>query len=153
MQIQNITWQDTIAIRHRVLWPGESPAFCQVEGDETAWHFGVFLNGELVSVASVFSDGDGARLRKFATLTECQGKGIGSALLRHVLTVVQEAGFTHFWCDARESASGFYQKFGLRTEGCVFYKGDVPYSRMGVALLPNAVSPHSKLLGVPGNSQ
>lgn len=135
MHIQRISWQDTIAIRHRVLWPGESPAFCRVEGDETAWHFGVFLNGELVSVASVFPEGSSARLRKFATLATYQGRGIGSALLAHVLSVVQEAGLTYFWCDARESASGFYQKFGLRTEGGVFYKGEIPYFKMGVTLL------------------
>ncbi len=134
MHIQKISWQDTIAIRHRVLWPGESPAFCHVEGDETAWHYGVFVNGELVSVASVFADGDGARLRKFATLPECQGRGIGSALLTHVLLVVREAGFTRFWCDARESASSFYQKFGLSTEGGVFYKDKIPYFKMGVML-------------------
>lgn len=40
----------------------------------------------------------------------------------------------YFWCDARESACRFYQRFGLQTEGERFYKSDVAYFKMGVNL-------------------
>ncbi len=134
MHIQDITWQETISIRHQVLWPDKNSSFCHVDGDETAWHAGVFMDAELVSVASVFPDGNCARLRKFATLAQYQGQGLGSALLTHMITRVRDAGCVYFWCDARASAMEFYRKFGLQTEGDVFYKGAVSYFRMGVTL-------------------
>ncbi|GAB3369650.1 GNAT family N-acetyltransferase [Azotobacter armeniacus] len=81
VDIRRINWQETIHLRHKVLWPKESPEFCHIEGDENAWHFGAFISERLVSVASVYPDGNIARLRKFATDRPYQEKGIGTALL------------------------------------------------------------------------
>lgn len=134
MQIHRIHWQETIPLRHAVLWPGRSPEFCQVEGDEGAWHFGAFVAEGLVSVASVYPEGRSARLRKFATASEFQRKGIGTRMLEHILAELKSHGIERFWCDARESARGFYERFGMRPEGERFHKGDVPYFRMGVRL-------------------
>jgi len=36
----------------------------------------------------------------------------------------------YFWCDARESAIGFYRRFGLQADGERFYKSEVPYFKM-----------------------
>ena len=134
MDIRRIQWQETIALRHKVLWPNESPEFCHIDGDENAWHFGAFVQNGLVSVASVYPDGKMARLRKFATTTAYQGKGIGSEMLKHILAESANSGIDQFWCDARESAIGFYTRFGMRPEGDRFYKGTVPYFKMSVQL-------------------
>jgi len=134
LEIRRIEWQEAIPLRHRILWPNESPEFCRVEGDEDAWHFGAFLPEGLVSVASVYLAVNVARLRKFATAAEYQGKGIGSALLKHILVELADNGVCYFWCDARESAMGFYERFGMKPEGDRFYKGAVPYFRMSVEL-------------------
>ena len=85
MKISEVHWKQTIPIRHQVLCPQEAPEFCHVEGDEQALHFGVYLDTELVSVASIYLDDETARLRKFATLNTHQGKGISSKLLKHIL--------------------------------------------------------------------
>lgn len=134
IEIRRIPWQQTIALRHAVLWPGEDPAFCHVEGDDSAWHFGAFAGDRLVSVASVFFDGDSARLRKFATEPAYQRQGIGTQMVRHVLVALRAGDIRDFWCDAREAATGFYGRFGMQPEGGRFYKGDVPYRRMRVQL-------------------
>lgn len=134
MNIEKITWQETLPIRHRVLWPEKPPSFCQVPDDENADHYGVFINGLLVSVASVYIDGKSARLRKFATLPEHQGKGIGSRLLQHILDQLHKQDVEHFWCDARAGATAFYQRFGMRTEGERFQKSGVDYFKMSVDL-------------------
>jgi len=105
-----------------------------VSGDEDALHFGATLDSKLVCVASIYLQGEQARLRKFATLQDYQNKGIGSEVLSFILATLKEKGITYFWCDARESALGFYEQFGLKAEGPVFYKADVSYYKMVLKL-------------------
>lgn len=56
MQIQKITWQATLPIRHHVLWPNKTPDFCRVQGDEKAYHFGGFIDAQLIGVISLYYD-------------------------------------------------------------------------------------------------
>mgnify|MGYP000060339050 CR=1 FL=1 len=134
MKIQEITWQQALPVRHKVLWPEKPMAFCQVDGDETGLHYGVFIDDALVCAASVYLDGMNARLRKFATLPEYQGQGLGSKVIGHVIGQLQSLKVSYFWCDARTSAEGFYQKFGMKTEGAEFDKSGIAYYKMAVKL-------------------
>jgi len=127
---KEIKWEETIPIRHRVLWPDKAPEFCHVSGDESAQHFGIFIDAKLVGVASVYLDNKSARLRKFATLNEFQGRGVGTQLLAHILDTVKKNRVRDFWCDARESSIGFYERFGMCKEGDRFYKSDISYYKM-----------------------
>ena len=92
------------------------------------------METKLVCVASIYLQGEQARLRKFATLQNYQNKGIGSEVLRYILASLKERGITYFWCDARESALGFYEQFGLKAEGAGFYKADISYYKMALTL-------------------
>jgi len=125
LNIKEIKSIEAMLVRHKVLWPNKSIEFCQVPGDESAWHFGAFIGELLVCVASVYPSDTSARLRKFATLQEYQGQGIGTIVLSHILEGLGDKGITTFWCDARESALDFYRRFGLKTEGNRFYKSDI----------------------------
>ncbi|UGA55403.1 GNAT family N-acetyltransferase [Vibrio sp. VB16] len=136
MDIRQIDWTQTIPVRHRVLWPDKPPEFCYVEGDEDGLHFGAFENDELVCVASVYIDGDEARLRKYATEIQFQGLGIGTAVLNEVIAYLKMNHINYFWCDARESALRFYGRFGMLSHGERFYKSDVAYYKMGMHLCP-----------------
>ena len=131
-EIRRVPWQQTVALCHGVLWPNKEPEFCHVGGDEDAWHFGAFLRGSLISVASVYLEGKNARLRKFATAPARQGKGVGTKVLQHILSELREQRMECFWCDARESAIGFYARFGLEPEGERPHKDEVQYFKMGV---------------------
>lgn len=130
MEIVELTWQDTIPVRHQVLWPNELPEFCIVEGDQEALHFGVIVDNIIVSVASLYIDANSARLRKFATLSAYQGKGVGSSLLKHLIQKLKEQGVNYLWFDARKSALSFYNRFDFQASGDVFYKNEVPYYNM-----------------------
>ena len=134
MEIRNICWEETIPLRQSVLWPTKPPEYCHVEGDEEALHFGAYINDELVCVASVYLSSGKARLRKFATNADYQGQGIGSKILKTILKSLRDANVKTFWCDARESALGFYQRFGMQAYGERFYKSDVAYFKMEVTL-------------------
>ncbi|MDN3650908.1 GNAT family N-acetyltransferase [Reinekea marina] len=134
MEIRAISWEQTLPLRQSVLWPNKPSEFCHVEGDSGAMHFGAFTNDQLVCVASVYLDANKARLRKFATHTEYQGQGIGSKMLTYILHSLKDTDAKVFWCDARESALGFYQRFGMRQCGERFYKADITYFKMEVSL-------------------
>ena len=134
MEIIEINAQETIAIRHEVLWPNKAPEFCIVEGDSEALHFSVILNEKMVCVASIYIDGEIARLRKFATLSQFQGQGIGSLMLNHLVKQLKNQGMHSLWFDARESAISFYNRLGFTVTGKRFYKNDLAYYKMHVDL-------------------
>ncbi|HAS6548312.1 TPA: GNAT family N-acetyltransferase [Vibrio parahaemolyticus] len=133
MDIRKVSTAEVLPIRHLVLWPDKSPSFCEVEGDRSAIHYGAFVDGKLVCVASVYNNGLEARLRKFATLPEHQRKGIGTKVIMHLINDLKRENVSYFWCDARTSALSFYQKFGLCVEGEEFQKSNVSYFKMSVS--------------------
>jgi predicted GNAT family N-acyltransferase len=135
MDIRRITWNKALPIRHKVLWPNKPLLFCKVDGDETAMHYGVYLNEKLVCVASIYMESRVARLRKFATLIELQGQGIGSKLITHILNELKEDSAEYFWCDARKTAVNFYQKFGMERQGAEFNKSGELYFKMAVSIV------------------
>ena len=134
MDIRKISWDEALPIRHMVLWPNKPLLFCKVDEDETAQHYGVYAKNKLVCVASIYLNGRVARLRKFATLAEFQGQGLGSNIIMHILKELKKADVESFWCDARITASGFYKKFGMQQQGTTFIKSDIEYIKMVVSL-------------------
>ncbi|KAI1766923.1 GCN5-like N-acetyltransferase [Hypoxylon sp. FL1150] len=139
--VRPISPEETYALRHAVLWPDKPISYVQLPEDLHGQHFGAFTNSdnesnpELVSIISLFVDDSGeARFRKFATAPKWQGIGIGSVLLKYTIEAAVELGATRIWCDARETALGFYQRFGMSGEGAVFFKSEVPYLRMSKPL-------------------
>lgn len=134
LNICTIDWQTALPIRHTVLWPNKPESFCKIEGDETALHFGVYIKGLLVCVASIYINDSSARLRKFATLVEYQGQGIGSKLIAHILNQLKLSDIALFWCDARITAAGFYHKLGMEQQGKEFDKSGILYIKMAVKL-------------------
>ncbi len=91
---KRIGTEDTIHLRHCVLWPNEEILKVQLPEDETGYHFGAFVHaqGEPVAVVSLFREvvtgeetiDNAARFRKFACDPVWQGRGIGTLLLREV---------------------------------------------------------------------
>ena len=135
MIIKSISWQEALPVRHCVLWPNKPESFCKVDGDENANHYGAFIDGKLICVASIYIDGKIARLRKFATLNEFQNKGIGSKVIAYLIDELKTNKIEYFWCDARESAKGFYQRFAMQVQGERFFKSNVAYFKMQICLL------------------
>lgn len=125
MEIKQLSATEVLPVRHQVLWPDKPMSFCMVPDDEQATHYGAFIGEQLVCVASIYIQGHEARLRKFATLSEFQGQGIGSNVIDHTISNLKDLNIQYFWCDARATALGFYQKFGMAVEGSEFEKSGV----------------------------
>lgn len=79
-------------------------------------------------------DGD-YRLRGMAVDPGYRGRGIGGALLRAGLDAARDAGGQRVWCNARMSATEFYERVGMIRIGLPFeIEGIGTHEQMVVSL-------------------
>jgi predicted GNAT family N-acyltransferase len=131
----------TRELRRRVLRPALA-ATDPLPGDEltTGVHLGaVDDDGTVVCTCYVYPDpcpwrpGRSAwHLRQMATLRERRGEGHGVAVVEEAVRYVHAAGAQILWCNARETAVGFYQRAGFAIHGDVFTdeRHPIPHRRM-----------------------
>lgn len=151
-------------IRYAVLWPSVPLEHQLLPFDTAATtsHYGAFLNSDLDPVGcltlteenckaalpdwvTVRSPKVQVQVHKFAVYSEYQGKGIGSALFRHVLSEVKKRykGPVLLHLDARVEQRGWYGRMGLvEVDGEKFIKNgptgngpSVEYIRLGIVLV------------------
>jgi ribosomal protein S18 acetylase RimI-like enzyme len=138
VEIRLIDSEETIMVRHEVLWPDKELDYVRIENDKEGYHYGLFVNKILVSVISVFIEENEAQFRKFATLVEYQGKGYGSQLFEYMLKEIEERNVNRIWCNARTDANGFYERYDFkRMSDKIFYKGEKSYTIMEKLNKPN----------------
>jgi GNAT superfamily N-acetyltransferase len=141
IQVWAITAAQTVPLRAEVLRPGRPVETAVFTGDEDEQnrHFGVFIEGQLVGVASLFraplpqagrgsvdpADGPEWQLRGMAVRPLFQKSGLGRELLRGCMNFVYQEAESLLWCNARSSAVGFYLANGFETRGNEFLIPDV----------------------------
>jgi len=125
--IKAISAKETYPIRHQEMWPNKPFAFVKLPEDAKGYHWGFFLDGELVSIISLFVAGEAAQFRKFATKKAYQGQGYGSRLLLHLIQEAKRMGVKRLWCNARVDKTGFYTRFGLDETTVTFEKEGQAY--------------------------
>ena len=113
-EIKQITSSETLPIRHKVMWPDKPIEYVKLPNDENARHFGLFVNGEITSIISLFVENNEGQFRKFATLIEFQGLGYGTILLKSIIDLIKKEGIRKLWCNARVEKSKFYERFNLK---------------------------------------
>lgn len=126
-EIKQITSNETILIRHKVMWPNMPLEHVKLPNDENARHFGLFVNGEITCVVSLFEENNEIQFRKFATLIEYQGLGYGTILLKNIIDLIKKEGITKLWCNARIEKLKFYEKFNLKLTPKKFKKDGIDY--------------------------
>lgn len=127
INITEITAQQTLDLRHSVMWPNKPIDYVKLPKDEKGLHFGLWKNEKLVSVISLFIDGNSAQFRKFATDINEQGNGFGSQLLSHLFEVCKSKNISKIWCNARIDKTSFYERFGMNKTSKTFVKGGLEY--------------------------
>lgn len=126
--IKPISSYETHTIRKIVLRPNQDAKSVIFEGDDTesTCHFGLYVNENLVSVASIYKRSleneslNSWQIRAIATLPEHQGKGYGSKLLKSCISSVKKKNGNYIWCNARKKAVDYYKKFGFEIVGNEF---------------------------------
>jgi len=134
VQIEQIRYELTWRIRQNAMYPDLPLEASKLPLDPEGIHFGLYAGDWLTAVVSLFNDGQNYQFRKFATLTKEQGKGYGSKLLSYIISYVQQEGGTRLWCNARSTASGFYEKFGFSKTGEQFYDKGIDFVIMELEL-------------------
>lgn len=124
MKVLRISAQDAYPIRQQVLVPNHELKKAKFENDDDediSFHLGAFKDSKLVSVASffyernpLFEDLHQYQLRGMATLPEHQGQGLSSELLTTAFPIIKQNFCSLLWCNARESAVGYYEKVGFK---------------------------------------
>ena len=124
---KEISASQTLPIRHKVMWPNKPLAYVELANDKNGKHFGLFVNEEITSIVSLFTENNEAQFRKFATLIEHQGFGYGTILLNKVINLIEEEKIARLWCNARVEKAKFYERFGLKLTDKKFNKGGIDY--------------------------
>jgi ribosomal protein S18 acetylase RimI-like enzyme len=127
IDIKTIEAQDTIDLRHKVMWPELPKKDVMLPEDADGMHLGAFRDGQLIGVGSFFSEDKTVQLRKLAVDEAFQGQGIARCLLTQAFNLLTKNGFEVVWCHARVSATEFYRKIGFDLECEVFQKRGVDY--------------------------
>lgn len=145
-EIRRVTTAQTLPIRQRVLKPHLSEAECVNPGDDlpTTFHFGLFIEGKLVSIATflqeshpAFASGFPYRLRGMATDDSYRGKKWGQLLVRFGVEELRSRRCDLVWFNAREKAFPFYERLGFSFYGPLFDIKDIgPHKVMYKHLIP-----------------
>ncbi|MGN6293817.1 MAG: GNAT family N-acetyltransferase [Chitinophagaceae bacterium] len=130
MDIRTVDIDIILKVRQQVMYPGEEISYVQLPEDNKGRHLGLYIDDKLVSVVSLFEQENAIQFRKFATLASQQGKGYGSRLLDYVIQEAGKEGKQLIWCNARISARGFYERFGMYTTGESWWKKDIEFIKM-----------------------
>jgi predicted GNAT family N-acyltransferase len=149
---------EILPLRHRILRPGLPFETARFDGDDDPGtrHYAAVSAGAPVACLSLMtSEWEGRpawQLRGMATDSGEQGRGLGRQLLE---LAVSEAASDHpergFWCNARASAVGFYERLGWRVVSEPF---DVPTAGPHVKMVWQAARPASAAaLGRPRDSR
>jgi N-acetylglutamate synthase-like GNAT family acetyltransferase len=71
-----------------------------------------------------------ARLRQMAVQKNMQGKGIGESIMTFAENLARDKGFKILTMHARDTALGFYEKFGFKVKGDKFIEINIPHHIM-----------------------
>ncbi|MEO6548422.1 MAG: GNAT family N-acetyltransferase [Ferruginibacter sp.] len=92
---------------------------------------GAFDEDEMMGCCILSNMKDGcARLRQMAVQRNMQGKGIGESIMTFAEIIARDKGFKTLTMHARDTAVGFYEKYGYRVKGDKFIEINIPHHIM-----------------------
>ena len=74
------------------------------------------------------------QLRQMAVNNNLQGKGIGASIMSFAENISRDRGYKKLLMHARDTAIGFYEKFGYKVVGNQFTEVNIPHHVMEKAL-------------------
>lgn len=130
----------TRELRRSVLRPALAPGD-PLPGDEVpdGVHFGATEDGAVQCTCFIYPDPcpwlpdrPAWHLRQMATAPQRRGAGLGAAVVAAAAGYARARGGELLWCNARESAVGFYARCGFAAHGASFTDAQhpIPHRRM-----------------------
>ena len=80
-------------------------------------------------------DNDTMRIRQMAVPDKLHGKGIGASIMSFAETLAKDKGYHTMTMHARDTAIGFYEKFGYKIKGQQFREVNLPHHIMEKKLM------------------
>ena len=103
----------------------------QLEKEKEDILIGAFDEEEMLGCCILTPSGnDTLRLRQMAVQKNLQGKGIGESILNFAENIARDKGYKILMMHARDSAIGFYEKFGYKISGDQFIEVNTPHHIM-----------------------
>ena len=92
---------------------------------------GAFDEDEIMGCCILSDTHDGCvRLRQMAVQKNMQGKGIGESIITFAENLARDKGFKALTMHARDTAIGFYEKYGYKVKGEQFIEINIPHHIM-----------------------
>jgi len=128
IEIREISAEQTRPVRQSVLRPHQHASELVYPGDDDAesFHLGAVRDDEVLAILSMYhepmpgSKSSGWRIRGMASVPEVRGAGYGTKLVEAARERSWSADRSPIWCNARQSAFGFYEKLGFVMVGQLF---------------------------------
>ncbi len=100
----------------------------EIEWDEfekTSHHILAWCDMIPVGTARWRATKKGIKLERFAVLNEWRSKGVGSKLVKFILTDLDSV--SHIYLHAQERVVPFYEQFGFKQKGNKFFEANIPH--------------------------
>ncbi|MES2727090.1 MAG: GNAT family N-acetyltransferase [Bacteroidota bacterium] len=124
------TQQKVWDIRHEVFVIGQNcPKEIEYEFEEESIHFIAYYNNQAAGTARIRETENGYKLERFAVLDAFRNKGIGSALVTHLLN--ETIPFKRkIYLHAQLTAAPLYAKHNFKPSGENFWEADIEHVKM-----------------------
>jgi predicted GNAT family N-acyltransferase len=98
--------------------------------EESAIHVLGELEDEPIAAGRLRFIGEYAKLERLAVRKSYRGKGYGNLLLKYLLDLAREHGFSKFKLHAQVASEKFYLGHGFKPEGEEFLEADIAHRLM-----------------------
>jgi len=130
-------YQAELELRYRILRQPLGLEFTKEElaRENEGTHVGAFLQGRLVGCLYLVVAGDRIiRMRQVAVASDCQGQGIGRAMVSFAESYARSRGFQKMILTARQAALPFYRALGYQATSDVIIEVTIPHQKMEKSL-------------------
>ena len=126
-------YQQMVKLRYEImrkpLGLNFSPEELDKEKDDIL--IGAFDEDEMLGCCILTNMNEGCvRVRQMAVQKNMQGKGIGESIITFAENIAYDKGFKALTMHARDTAIGFYEKYGYKVKGEQFMEINIPHHIM-----------------------
>lgn len=126
-------YKQMIALRYELLREPLGLNFTEEELEKEKDHIliAAFEEDEMLGCCMLKKlDNQTLQLRQMAVKGNLQGKGIGASIMSFAETISRDRGYRAIIMHARDTAIGFYEKFGYKVKGDPFIEINLPHHIM-----------------------
>ncbi|RYD78711.1 MAG: GNAT family N-acetyltransferase [Sphingobacteriales bacterium] len=126
-------YKQMIALRHSILREPLGMSFTEEELEKEKDHIliAAFEEEDMLGCCMLKKiDNRTLQLRQMAVKNNLQGKGIGASIMSFAENISRDRGYRSIIMHARDTAIGFYEKFGYKVKGEPFTEINLPHHVM-----------------------